>query len=350
MDFFDRQRRLKGFGAEKQGLLAKATVLIAGMGGLGCPAALYLAAAGVGKMILIDDDTVHPTNLHRQILFGVDDIGQPKAAVAAARLSAMYPECKVLHYVSRADLPTLQPLMNTVDVLIDATDNFSARYLLNDVCGVTNVPLVHGSVLGYEGQFTVFHYPDTSNGFDYRHLVPVRPGANEIPSCGEEGVLGVLPGIIGTMMAAETIKIITNLGEVMSGKVKHFDLRTQQWYEIKLRHEELMGLPGNWEEIHQEDAMVDCNAEIENLTAGQLLIDVREPGEICNDDPLKGINIPLGSLRQNAALWSGYSSIVLFCQSGNRSRKAIDIIRSISPLIQVSHIEGGIDQLTEINR
>ena len=349
MDFFDRQRRLKGFGAEKQELLAKATVLIAGVGGLGCPAALYLAAAGVGHLILVDHDTVHPSNLHRQILFGADDIDQPKASVAAARLSAMYPGIQISYHVTAANILLLQHMMESIDVLIDATDNFSSRYLLNDIALVSNTPLVHGSVLGFEGQFTVFHYPDASNGFDYRHWVPVRPDANEIPSCGEEGVLGVLPGIIGTMMAAETIKIITNLGEVMSGMVKHFDLRTQQWYGIKLLHEKLMGLPKDWSEIKQ-DSTLDCAAENENLYSGELLIDVREPNEICENEPLKGVNIPLGSLRQHAERWSGYSSVVLFCQSGNRSRKAIDVILSISPHIHVSHIEGGIDQLNETTR
>ncbi len=344
MDFFERQRRLKGFGDSSQRKLEEASVLIAGVGGLGCPVALYLAAAGVGEMILVDGDRVSASNLHRQVLFGVSDIGAFKAESAATKLSSMYPDTHVIFSNTWIRHDNLTEWINDADIIVDATDNFSARYLLNDCGRIFNKPVVHGSVLGFEGQLTVFHYPDRAQGFDLRHFMPVPPTPNEVPACNEEGVLGVLPGVIGTLMAAEAIKVLTGAGTVLSGVVKHFDLRTQQWYDVNFKRSDNVALTMNWKEVEVVHAdSRPCANENVNGFAEAILIDVREPGEIMEDDPVQGINIPLGELKSRQEEWKDLPAICFFCHSGTRSKKAMSIVNELYPEIQVSHLEGGIN-------
>lgn len=345
MDFFDRQRRLNGFGASGQEKLGQSTVLIAGTGGLGCPVALYLAAAGTGKIILVDGDTVDPSNLHRQILFGVEDIGRKKASTAAGHLQKMYPHLVVQSADSWITPGLLKDLIMEVDVIVDATDNFDTRFLLNDFARIYRKPLVHGAVLGFEGLFSVFQYPDPERGFDYRHLVSEKPPAGEIPACGEDGVLGVLPGIIGTHMAAEAIKIVTGTGEVISGIVSHFDLRSQRWYNISLQKNARIKLAETEADLVAGNDRSDCDSGQKWQLQGELLVDVREPGEICADDPVTGLNIPLADIRSRRAEWENYTQIVVFCQSGSRSKRAMQTMQQIAPGIKISHLEGGIEKL-----
>ncbi len=343
MDFFERQRRLKGFGDSSQRKLEEASVLIAGVGGLGCPVALYLAAAGVGEMILVDGDRVSASNLHRQVLFGVSDIGAFKAETAASKLSSLYPATDIKFSNAWISKENLTEWINDADIVVDATDNFSARYLLNDGGRIFNKPVVHGSVLGFEGMLTVFHFPDHLTGFDLRHFMPVPPAPDEVPACNEEGVIGVLPGIIGTLMAAEAIKVLTGTGTVVSGVVKHFDLLTQQWYDVNFSRNDNVKLTMDWndlETVHSDAGPCTMNARTGYLDA--FLIDVREPGEVMDDDPVKGLNIPLGELKSRQEEWKDLPAICFFCQSGTRSKKAMSIVNELYPEIQVTHLEGGI--------
>lgn len=351
MDFFDRQRRLAGFGDAAQEKLKDAAVLIAGVGGLGCPVALYLAAAGVGKILLVDGDKVSLTNLHRQILFGVKDVGQFKAQTAAEKLSEMYPHCSIHFYNEWVQPENLMNWLPAVDVVVDATDNFPSRFLLNDAARDVDKPLVHGSVIGFEGLLSVFHYPDAKQGFDFRDFLSDPPAPDEVPTCGEEGVLGVVPGVIGTLMAAEVIKILSNTGIVLSGTVKHFDLRTQQWYDVQLRKND-SGLQEKKWEVEQmiRSDVKGCNVEVRQVSGSALVIDVREPDEVDENDPIKGLNIPMGELRRRADEWSSAPEIHLFCQTGSRSGRAIRIVQELAPEVIVTHLEGGIEMLKINNR
>lgn len=346
MNLFERQQRLKGFGEEGQERLSRATVLIAGLGGLGCPVALYLAAAGIGGLVLADGDVVDASNLHRQILFGVNDIGKNKAITAAEKLSQRYPALQI-RPVSRYLAPEgLEELLQPVDLLVDATDQFPVRYLLNDACRLAGKPLVQGTVSGYEGTCSVYHYPDSSLGFDYRHAYPRMPEPGEIPTCSEEGVLGVLPGIIGTMMAGEVIKIIARTGIVLSGKLLHYDLRSSSVYTVTLEKSSLK-LPDSWRELAafhgaaKAAATMACPPAVSHGN-GSCYIDVREPHEIMPDDPIRGVNIPLAELDARQEEWATFSCITVYCQTGIRSRQAVRKIKSMRPDITVHHLEGGI--------
>ena len=343
MDFFDRQRRLKGFGSNGQDLLAGATVLIAGMGGLGCPVALYLAASGVRQLILADGDVVDPSNLHRQILFGVQDIGKNKASTAAARLQMMYPYVRVLSVEQHLKSANLRDIIHHANIVIDATDRFDTRYLLNDACYLSGVPLVQGAVSAYEGTCSVFHYPSSEQGFDYRHAFPSPPLAGEIPSCEEEGVLGVLPGVIGTLMATEAIKILSGVGEVLSGKILHYDLRTQQTYHIQLVRSAVQH-PASWEELINREANDQLTRNATEATEnGRVFIDVREPGEIKSEDRLKGINIPLSSLITRRREWECFPRLIVYCQTGVRSEMAVRKMKALRPDLDIVQLNGGLE-------
>lgn len=350
MDFFDRQRRLKGFGDQGQSMLAKASVLIAGVGGLGCPVALYLAAAGVGELILADGDVVDASNLHRQVLFGVQDMGKNKAVAAAAKLQTMYPSLRINAIDQNLDTLIIKEHIGNVRVVVDASDRFEIRYVLNDCCYLANVPLVQGAVSGYEGTCSVFHYPTVSEGFDYRHVFPESPRPGEIPTCEEEGVLGVLPGVIGTMMAGEVIKIISGVGEVLSGKMLHYDLRSQQTYHIRLSRQRVKH-PASWEDILPQPAVCrQLQSESEIGESERVFIDVRDPGEIDDDQPLKGLNIPLSSLINRRHEWECFPRLTVYCQSGVRSELAVRKMKELRPDLDIVQLEGGVNSLLKDGR
>jgi adenylyltransferase/sulfurtransferase len=217
---YARQLRLPEVGPEGQKKLLAARVLIIGVGGLGSPAAIYLAAAGVGTLGLVDFDHVDESNLHRQILFGEPDVGMPKVYGAQARLQALNPHTKIVPYPERFSHDNAERIGRDYDLILDGTDNFAARYLVNDVCLMLGIPNVHASIHRFEGQMSVFCRP---GGPCYRCLHPEPPPAGLVPSCAEVGVLGILPGVLGSLQATETIKLILGLGSPLSGRLLRFD-------------------------------------------------------------------------------------------------------------------------------
>lgn len=213
---YNRQMILPELGLHGQEKLKAARVLMIGAGGLGCPVLQYLVAAGVGTIGIVDDDVVDISNLHRQILYAAADIGHPKALIAKQKLNQLNPFVELITYTERITLANAQQLITGFDVAIDGSDNFKTRYLVNDTCAALSKPLVFGSILKFEGQVSVFNH---RSGPSYRDLFPEAPPENEVPNCAEIGVIGVLPGIIGTYMANEAIKLICGIGELLSGKL-----------------------------------------------------------------------------------------------------------------------------------
>jgi Dinucleotide-utilizing enzymes involved in molybdopterin and thiamine biosynthesis family 2 len=213
---YNRQILLPELGIEGQQKLKAAKVLVIGAGGLGSPVLLYLAAAGIGTIGVVDHDTVDESNLHRQILFNTTDIGKSKADTSVNKLQLLNPHVNLVSYPFKIELDNANSLIQDYDLVVDGSDNFPTRYLVNDTCVALNKPLVFGSIFKFEGQVSVFNY---NGGVDYRALFPEPPAADEVPNCDEGGVIGSLPGIIGSYMANETIKLICGFGEVLSGKL-----------------------------------------------------------------------------------------------------------------------------------
>lgn len=228
---YSRQFVLAGFGAEAQAKLKEASILVVGAGGLGCPALLYLAAAGVGRLVVIDPDVVGLSNLHRQVLFNTEDVGQSKAPIAAARVAALNPLIKIEAIVGRLSRANALELVGSVDLVVDGSDNFATRYLVNDACVMTGRPFVYGALQGFQGQLSVFNW---RGGPTYRCLFPEPPAAGAAPNCAEAGVLGVLPGVIGLLQATEAIKLLLGIGVPLTGRLLQFDALGMRFRETRL--------------------------------------------------------------------------------------------------------------------
>ena len=338
---YQRQILLKGFGLEGQHKLLQAKVLVVGAGGLGCPVLQYLAAAGVGTIGIVDEDIVSITNLHRQILFTVDDIGLPKAFIAKERLAKLNPEITIVAYNERISTSNALVIINDFDVVIDATDNFSTRYLINDACVLLNKPIVYGAVSQFEGQVAILncHLASSVTPANYRDLFPTPPIDGEVLNCAEAGVLGVLPGIIGSMQASETIKLITGIGKPLINTVLTYHSLTNQMYEIEIvaNSSTRSLLPANEADFIKMDYDWFCASknnkfeiDIENFnkianTADVEIIDVRELGETPILTDINYYQIPLSQFKENIAAIKK-EKIVVFCQSGKRSLQAAHIL------------------------
>ena len=334
---YQRQTILKNFGEAGQLKLSQAKILVVGAGGLGCPALLYLAAAGVGTIGVMDDDVVELGNLHRQPLFTTGDIGKSKAIAAAAYLEKLNPDISIIPYTKRLLSANSPEIAGEYDIIIDATDNFASRYMINDLCVLLNKPLIFGAVSQYEGQLAVFNAPQNDKDLviHFRDLFPVPPDPGEVLSCAEAGVLGVLPGIIGTMQAAEAIKLITGIGQPLINKLYTFNVLNNQSLELELQKrkdsDEL--IPANIETFRQTDYDWLCG-RINNpfeISIDQFvtmldddnieIIDVREPDEMPQVSAFSYKKIPLSKLEDCI---NGYEKeiIIFFCQSGLRSLRA----------------------------
>ena len=338
---YQRQILLKGFGLEGQHKLLLSKVLVVGAGGLGCPVLQYLAAAGVGTIGIVDEDIVSITNLHRQILFTVDDVGLPKASTAKERLAKLNPEITIIDYNERLSTSNALAIINQYDIVIDATDNFSSRYLINDACVLLNKPIVYGAVSQFEGQVAILNYNLTTNitSANYRDLFPTPPIDGEVLNCAEAGVLGVLPGIIGSMQASETIKLITGIGKPLINTVLTYHSLTNQLYEIEIvaNSSTRSLLPANEADFIKMDYDWFCASknnkfeiDIENFnkianTADVEIIDVRELGETPILTDINYYQIPLSQFKENIAAIKK-EKIVVFCQSGKRSLQAAQIL------------------------
>jgi len=356
---YSRHLFMPEVGMEGQLKLKGAKVLLIGTGGLGAPLGLYLAAAGVGHIGLVDFDVVDFTNLQRQVTFGTSDVGKPKTEAARTRLTNLNPDIKVTVYETKLTSANALELLKDYDVVVDGTDNFPTRYLVNDACILLGKPNVYGSIFRFEGQVTVFGMPD---GPCYRCLYPEPPPPGLVPSCAEGGVLGVLPGIVGSLQALETIKLIIGKGDSLEGRLVLFDALAMKFRELKLRKNQHCPMCGTPRKIHElidynefrgirGEEQAESDLHVPELTPRELkekldrgedifILDVREPHEyqICN---LHGHLIPLGELPRRVHELDSAREIVAHCKSGKRSAQAVDFLRQAG-FRKVYNLRGGI--------
>jgi sulfur-carrier protein adenylyltransferase/sulfurtransferase len=361
---YARHIALPDVGWAGQQRLRAAKVAIVGAGGLGSPVGLYLAAAGVGTLGLIDFDDVDRSNLQRQVLYGTSDVGRPKVEAAAARLADLNPHVELRTHAHRLTPDNALQLLAEYDVVVDGTDNFPTRYLVNDACVLLARPYVYGSILRFEGQVSVF---DARVGPCYRCLFREPPPPGLVPSCAEGGVLGVLPGIIGSLQALEAIKIILGTGEPLIGRLVLFDALTFRWRELRLRknaecpvcgerptvtglidYDEFCGAGGNDMEPQQSHAVPQMTpAELkQRLDAGDplVLVDVREPFEwdIANLSAYGARLIPLDEVLERSDEIDAAAEVVVYCRSGSRSAGAVRQLRQRG-YQRIWNLKGGIN-------
>lgn len=356
---YQKQILLKELGASGQQRLSEAKVLVIGVGGLGCPALQYLASAGIGRLGIVDFDVVELSNLHRQILYTADDIGQLKVAVAARRLQAMNPELQVEAFVQKIDVRNALSIMTAYDLVIDGSDNFPTRYLVNDACMILEKPLVYGSIFRFEGQVSVFNMNSGGIKTQYRDLFPTPPDPAEVANCDEAGVIGVLPGIIGSMQANEAIKILAGFGQPLANRLLTYNALTNSMYELELspRPESALATPKTAEEFERMDYDWFCNASgdrFQNINGAEfdqmikeespLVVDVRNLWEMPQPTEFDYLRIPLAELEANLHQLQTRQPIVVFCQTGVRSVTAANLIATRLGHPTVYHLKGGITQ------
>ncbi|MBD0376693.1 MAG: HesA/MoeB/ThiF family protein [Flavisolibacter sp.] len=353
---YQRQVILQEFGEAGQQKLLEAKVLVIGAGGLGCPVLQYLAAAGVGVVCIADDDIVSLTNLHRQVLYSMSDIGKSKVERAAAILRQLNPDIEIIPYHLRLTNKNALDIIAAYDIVVDATDNFPTRYLLNDACVLLSKPLIYGAVSKFEGQVAVFNGVGSSGekSVNYRDLFPVPPQEEEVPNCAEAGVLGVLPGIIGSLQAGEVIKLITGIGQPLINCLQTFNLLTNEWYtsELTKSAETAAFLPKDRAAFLNMDyewsCAVDGFSEINAADFNRLLdkngvtvIDVRERGEQPLINEFEHLQLPLAQLNEGLSLLKG-DIIIAVCQSGKRSKQAARLLSNTFPSKKIYSLQGGI--------
>jgi sulfur-carrier protein adenylyltransferase/sulfurtransferase len=356
---YSRHLIMPEVGMDGQLKLKNSKVLLIGTGGLGAPLGLYLAAAGVGRLGLVDFDVVDVTNLQRQVTFGSSDVGKSKAQSARTRLSSLNPDIQIETFETKLTSDNALELFKDFDIVVDGTDNFPTRYLVNDACILLGKPNVYGSIFRFEGQVTVFGMP---GGPCYRCLYPEPPPPGLVPSCAEGGVLGVLPGIVGSIQAMETIKLILHSGDSLVGRLLLFDALGMKFRELKLRKNPNCPVCGSHPTITKlMDYYQFCGIRGEEADAPDLkvpemlptelkarldkgddifILDVREPHEyqICN---LKGKLIPLGELPRRVHELDSSREIVAHCRSGKRSAEAVDFLKKAG-FRKIHNLTGGI--------
>ena len=330
---YSRHLLLPEIGRPGQQRLKAARVLVVGCGGLGCPVVQYLAAAGVGTLGLLDFDTVDDSNLQRQVLFATADVGRPKAVVATEKLRAQNPFIRLQIHQVLLSADNALSLFADYEVVIDCSDNFATRYLVNDACVVLNKPLVFGAIFKFEGQVSVFNY---QNGPTYRCLYPAPPAPGDAPNCAEIGVLGVLPGLIGTMQATEALKIILGIGEVLSGRLLLVDALSMRFQTIRFRavaaNQQLASLAPDYATFCGVAPLEAVMASVPEISADDLkawrqsgrpllLLDVREPHEHARRS-IGGQLVPLGQLEVELSGLPVGVPVVVHCASGVRSQQA----------------------------
>ena len=359
---YSRHTLLPEFGVEGQERLKAGRVLIVGAGGLGSPAALYLAAAGVGTIGMVDFDEVDVTNLQRQVLYATSDVGRPKLDVASAKLADLNPHITLTPHRERLSAANALPLIQQYDLVIDGTDNFGTRYLVNDACVMAKRPNVYGSVFRFEGQAAVFAAKD---GPCYRCLHPEPPPPGLIPNCAEGGVLGVLPGVIGTIQATEAIKLLTGIGEPLVGKLLLYDALRTRFRQITLPADPSCPMCGETPTITTlTEVDVACAADAPGeketeMTVDELrrwreehhphlLIDVREPGEYAALRIEGAQLIPLRQLQSQVKNLPKDQPIVVHCQTGGRSAIAVAMLKVQG--FDARNLSGGIKAWTRTEK
>lgn len=357
---YNRHIIIPEFGMEAQQKLKAAKVLVVGSGGLGSPGLLYLAAAGVGTIGIVDFDVVDDSNLQRQVLFGVDEIGKPKVEAAKRRLEALNPHIQIVLYNTQLTSKNALDIIKDYDIVADGTDNFPTRYLVNDACVLLGKPNIYASIFQFEGQVSVFNYRFANGelGPNYRDLYPTPPPPGLVPSCAEGGVLGVLPGIIGSLQALEVIKVITGVGEPLVGRFYIFDALNFESRTFNISRRDDNPLNGKNPTItglidyEQFCGMKAVEKPIKEITAEELyewqvngekfqLIDVREPHEydIVN---IGAELIPLATVSAHADKISRDQKVVVHCKVGGRSIKAIRELEEKFGFDNLYNLKGGI--------
>lgn len=344
---YSRQMRLPGFGEIVQQKLLQAKVLVVGAGGLGVPVLQYLTGMGIGTLGIVDADMVSLSNLHRQVLYTEHNTGQSKAVAAAEKLQQLNSEVTFKLYNEYLRPQNALQIIAGYDVVVDATDNFSARYLINDACVMLKKPFVYGAVQQYEGHVSVFNY---TGGPTYRCLYPEPPQAGEIPDCNAAGVLGVTPGIIGCQQALQVVKMITGIGKTLSGYLQIFDFLNDDQYKIKLK---LKPQNQHITALQTTYAMPVCNTvsllSVEELfewyATGKAfdLIDVREADEFVEGHLQGATSMPLTQLEPKLFVITDNKPVVMFCQKGARSNKAAMLLQQQYPTAQLYSVLGGMD-------
>jgi len=361
---YSRHLIMPEVGMDGQRKLKAGSVLMIGAGGLGSPTGLYLTAAGVGRIGIVDFDTVDESNLQRQVLYSTDQIGKSKLEMARNRLQALNPYVQIDMHQTQLTSENALDIFDGYDVVVDGTDNFPTRYLVNDACILTGIPNVYGSIFRFEGQASVF---GLDNGPCYRCLYPKPPPPGLVPSCAEGGVFGVLPGIVGSIQANEVIKILTGIGEPLKGKLLLFDALKMTFRELKLRrnpecpmcgdnstqkelidYEQFCGVETSWSD-YKRDA--EYEIEVEDLKKQfdegnkPFMLDVREEHEY-NIANLGGRLLPLRELPSRVNELDSSKDIVVYCKMGGRSQQAVEFLKNAG-FRKVKNLVGGIDRWAE---
>ena len=347
MTRYSRQIVLQEIGEAGQLKLQNARVLVIGAGGLGCPVLQNLAAAGVGTIGIVDGDVVDETNLHRQLLYTLKDCGKSKVEVAKKAILELNPEIEVKVYQEFFSAQNASEIIQDYQIMVDCTDTLAIRYLINDVAVVKKIPVVYASIYKFQGQVSVFNY---KNGPSYRCLFPEQEGLNTVPSCVESGVLGVLPNTLGTLQATEVLKIILEIGTVLSGKLLIYDALYFQTQIIDFARNPkaiekgfingslLLNRKKTNESLSPEAFLEKCNQ------LGIVVIDVRELDEKPEFKGTNVIQIPLSRLEEYSKKLDKNQEIVLFCQTGQRSQTALNYLKK-SGFVGVFHLGRGIESL-----
>lgn len=395
LERFQRHLSLIGFGPQAQTALLNARVLVVGAGGLGSPILTYLAAAGVGSIDVIDHDVVDRSNLHRQVIHTEEAIGRPKTESAAEVMRGLHPEVRIREIREPITPHNALQLVEPADIVVDGSDNFATRYVVSDACEIAGKPLVSGSILRFDGQVSLFwstpsadHWPDGGRGPTYRDLYPEAPDAGEVPTCAEAGVLGVLPGVIGTLMATETIKFLAGVGKPLLGRVLTYDALAASFREITLKPDperepvteigaDVTGLGGfdpapaqpqqSEDQVSEQpdipvipgeiDPFVGVPYDEHDISPGELnrrirearavVVDVREPWEYAMGHAEGAVNVPLHQLADPDVEIPGAEGateerpLVLYCKIGARSRQGLDLLRSRRPELPLRNAVGG---------
>lgn len=355
---YSRQVILPEVGETGQEKLLRAKLLIVGLGGLGCPAALYLAAAGVGELGLVDFDQVDATNLQRQVLYTSTDVGKPKVPIAALRLRELNPDIEIREHQVRLSSDNALDIVSGYDYVIDGTDNFPTRYLVNDACVLAGKTNIYGSILRFEGQVSVLAH---ARGPCYRCLFPTPPQPGDVPNCAEAGVFGVLPGMIGTTQATEAIKLILGIGEPAIGRLLLLNALDMRWQSMQVQRAADCPICGDHPSIRQlQEIPFECRVdsdEVMSLAPAEVaervrqdpdrsvLLDVRTPAETHVTSIAGAVNIPLDELAKRVdevKTWSD-KTVFVFCQAGIRSLKAIDVLQGAG-VQNLVNVDGGISR------
>lgn len=344
---YQRHLTLPEVGEEGQLKLKQARVLVIGAGGLGSPASLYLASAGVGTLGLVDFDKVSLSNLQRQILFSTDEVGQSKVDRASERLRALNPEITIKTFPLKLSADNIREIFTDFDMILDASDNFSTRYLVNDACVLMGKPNIHGSIHRFDGQLSVF---DSHQGPCYRCLYPAPP-KGYVPNCAEGGVLGVLPGIVGSLQALEAIKLILGQGETLIGQVMIVDALGLNFHKMKLPKDPSCQVCGEQatitkisEEVSQcnlmEEITVQELKELRDTKADFQLLDVRQLEEYQHSN-IGGIHIPLAEVSERHGELDKEKLLIVHCKMGGRSARAVEQLQAVG-FTQAKNLQGGI--------